>query len=247
MPMVANYAEAEPKRYRRADSWKIDLLGKKSDIIGPEPQAFRLDLNVRQKLGAHFHAVDQFQIFIEGSGTIGRDTVGLVTAHYADHHTAYGPLIAGNEGFSYLTLRSKTDSGLVMTSRPDWKDHLKPSKKRHRNSTPVGLSIPPVLRARTEPSIESVMEHEEGDEGMDALMVRLGPNQTIEAPTTRGTGGQYHIVLNGSVITADGELPPYSLLFIGADEPAPVLVAGSGGLELMIAQFPVQDDWMTSI
>ena len=42
-----------------------------------------------------------------GSGTIGRDDAGMITAHYADHHTRYGPLIAGEQRMSYLTLRSK--------------------------------------------------------------------------------------------------------------------------------------------
>lgn len=40
----------------------------------------------------HFHAVDQFQIFIAGSGGIGRTHADVtpVLVHYADHHTGYG-------------------------------------------------------------------------------------------------------------------------------------------------------------
>ncbi|MGO8140917.1 hypothetical protein AB9F34_33105, partial [Rhizobium leguminosarum] len=80
--------------------------------------AEHVDLNAHQKLDSHFHIVDQFQVFIAGSGTIGRDEVRLVTVHYADHNTGYGPLIASEQGLSYLTLRSKTDAGLVYLTTP---------------------------------------------------------------------------------------------------------------------------------
>ena len=70
---VSSYAENQPKHFRRGQSWKINLFGKNSDIATPDPQAFRLDLNAHQKLDSHFRIVDQFQVFIAGSGTIGRD------------------------------------------------------------------------------------------------------------------------------------------------------------------------------
>ena len=244
---AVSYREKEPERFRRGDSWKINLFGKNSDVPSAELQAFRLDLNAHQKLDSHFHIVDQFQVFIAGSGSIGRDTVHVVTAHYADHHTGYGPLIAGAQGLSYLTLRSKTDAGLVKLSTPNVRDQLKPSKKRHRVSAPVVLSIDPVLKARDTVAIESVMPEEPGDDGMCVQVIRLGSGMSTPAPDPSEGGGQYLIVLNGS-LHLDGQIyRPFSLVWVAAADAAPLLQAGEEGLELMVTQYPREDEWMQSI
>lgn len=244
---AASYAEKEPSRFRRGQSWKINLFGKNSDIATPDPQAFRLDLNAHQKLDSHFHIVDQFQVFIAGSGTIGRDEVRLVTVHYADHHTGYGPLIASAQGLSYLTLRSKTDAGLVYLTTPNVREKLKPTKRRHRVSEPVALSIDPVLRNRADVAIDTAIEEQPGDDGMNVKVFRLGPSMTVQAPDPKQGGGQYLIVLNGSLILEGATYTPFSVIFVRFDDEAPMLEAGDSGLELMVTQFPHEDDWMKSI
>ena len=244
---VASYTEKEPSRFRRGQSWKINLFGKNSDTATPDPQAFRLDLNAHQKLDSHFHIVDQFQVFIAGSGTIGRNEVQLVTVHYADHHTGYGPLIAGAQGLSYLTLRSKTDAGLVYLNTPNIREKLKPTKRRHRVSPQVTLSIDPVLRSRETISVESVIEEEPGGDGMNVKVIRLGANMTAQSPDPGEGGGQYLIVLNGSLLLEGKTYDPYSLVFVRSTDEAPILAAGEGGLEIMVTQFPREDDWMKSI
>ncbi|MGV1947647.1 MULTISPECIES: hypothetical protein [unclassified Agrobacterium] len=244
---AASYTEKEPDRFRRGQSWKINMFGKNSDIAAPDPQAFRLDLNAHQKLDSHFHIVDQFQVFIAGSGTIGRDDVHLVTVHYADHHTGYGPLIASAQGLSYLTLRSKTDAGLVYLSTPNVRDKLRPTKRRHRTSGAVTLSIEPVLRNRTELTIDTVIEEQEGDEGMNVKVLRLGPGMMTQTPDPTEGGGQYLIVLNGSLIYEHETYKPYSLIFVCSSDMAAKVQAGEDGLELMITQFPLEDEWMKSI
>ncbi|OBZ97163.1 hypothetical protein ADU59_05710 [Pararhizobium polonicum] len=244
---AASYAEKEPARFRRGQSWKINMFGKNSDIAAPDPQAFRLDLNANQKLDSHFHIVDQFQVFIAGSGTIGRDEVRIVTVHYADHHTGYGPLIASELGLSYLTLRSKTDAGLVYLTTPNVREKLKPTKRRHRTSEAVALSTEPVLRNRTEITVDTVIEERPGDDGMNCAVFRLGPNMTVQTPDPSTGGGQYLIVLNGSLAYEGQTYDPFSLLFVHFDEKAPTLTAGEDGVELMVTQFPVEDEWMKSI
>ncbi|MCT7376733.1 hypothetical protein [Chelativorans salis] len=244
---AASYVEKEPDRFRRGQSWKINLFGKNSDIATPDPQAFRLDLNAHQKLDSHFHIVDQFQVFIAGSGTIGRNQVQLVTVHYADHHTGYGPLIASAQGLSYLTLRSKTDAGLVYLSTPNVREKLKPTKRRHRVSPQVTLSTDPVLRNRDSISVESVIDEEPGDDGMNVKVIRLGPNMAAQSPDPSESGGQYLIVLNGSLLLDGKSYEPYSLVFLRALDEAPLLTAGEAGLEVMVTQFPREDEWMKSI
>lgn len=244
---IANYAEKAPHRFVRGRSWKINLFGANSDVSKNELQAFRLDFSAGQKLDAHLHIVDQFQVFIEGSGTIGRDSVGPVVAHYADHHTGYGPLIASQQGMTYLTLRPKTDAGLVFLREPHIREVLQPTKRRHRVSRPVGLSTEMVLRHRTEVSVEHMLDPQDDDEGIAVIVLRLGPGMEAPAPETRQSGGEYVIVMNGTLELDEQSLAPWSLLFIHPDEEPPVLRAGPAGLEVMVTRFPVESPWMASI
>ena len=242
-----HYAEKEPNRFKRGKGWKVNLFGQNSDVPARDLQAFRIDMSANMQLDGHFHIVDQFQIFIGGSGTIGRDDAGMITAHYADHHTGYGPLIAGEQGMSYLTLRSKTDAGLVKLSTPNVRDLLKPTKRRHRVSSKVVLSIPPVMAHLEAPTVETVMEEKPGDDGMTVKVFRLGAGQQVAAPATEGTGGYYIIVINGSLLHAGENFEAWSLIWVGHEDAPPQLSAGEAGAEVMVAIFPVRDDWMQAL
>ena len=244
---IASYIDKEANRFLRGRGWKINLLGQNSDVPTEDLQAFRIDMSADMVLESHFHIVDQFQIFMAGSGTIGRDSANMITAHYADHHTGYGPLVAGRQGMSYLTLRSKTDAGLVKLSTPNVREQLRPTKRRHRVSTPITLSIDPVLRHLAEPSIETVMEEKPGDDGMTVKIFRLGSGMAAPAPDTAGTGGYYIVVMNGGLEINGETLRPWSLLFVTMDDDPPMLTAGVEGVEVLIAVFPVQDPWMQQL
>lgn len=244
---IANYAEKQGDRFRRGQGWKINLFGANSNVSSPELQAFRLDFNANQVLDPHFHIVDQFQVFIEGNGTIGRDGAGPIVAHYADHHTGYGPLVASAQGMTYLTLRSKTDAGLVFLREPHVRERLQPTKRRHRMSSPITLSTEMVLKSRTEVSVEDALEAHEDDEGIAVKVIRMGPGLSTPAPETRNSGGEYILVLNGSLEIDGQSLGKYSLVFASADEEPPPLVAGPDGLEALVTRFPVESAWMASI
>jgi hypothetical protein len=244
---IAAYAEKEPGRFRRGQGWKVNLFGQNSDVPARQPQAFRVDMNAGMVLDTHLHVVDQFQVFIAGSGKIGRDKADMVMVHYADHHTAYGPLVAGAQGMSYLTLRSLTDAGMVKLSAPDLRSRLAPSRRRHRASPPVILSIPPVLRHRAELSVEPAFEAKPGDDGMTALVYRLGGGMAAQGPATAGSGGYYVVVMNGALEMAGQTLSPWSMLFVEAGEEAPLFQAAPEGAELLVAVFPSQDAWMQQL
>lgn len=241
---IVNYKEKEPNRFKRGRGWKVNLFGQNSDVPAKDLQAFRIDMSANMQLDSHFHIVDQFQLFIAGSGTIGRDNTTVITAHYADHHTGYGPLIAGEQGMSYLTLRSKTDAGLVKLSTPNVREQLKPTKRRHRVSSQVVLSIPPVLAHLEQPIIETVMEEKEGDDGMTVKVIRLGTDMKITAPATQGTGGYFLVVMNGSIIFNNKEYEPWSLIWVSQEDTPPVIQADENGAEIAVTVFPLWDEWM---
>ena len=61
---------------------------------------------------AHFHEVDQFQVFFGGAGaTYQRHEVPWAMLHYADAYTTYGPFQAGGSTLRFFTLRARPTLG----------------------------------------------------------------------------------------------------------------------------------------
>jgi hypothetical protein len=244
---VASYADKVGGRFKRGRGWKVNIFGQNSDVPTEDLQAFRIDMSAHMVLDPHLHIVDQFQVFIDGAGKIGPNRAEIVTAHYADHHTAYGPLVAGPQGMSYLTLRPKTDAGMIKVASPDIRSHLQPTKRRHRTSEPVTLSIEPVMQHLEEVVVESIFEEKPGDDGMGVLVYRLGQGMSVTGPSTEGTGGYYVIVMNGAISVGEGILGPWSLVFVSPGELPPTVVAGDQGAEVMVTIFPARDPWMQAL
>ncbi len=224
--------------------WRCGYMGgRPSGVVVDDPQAFLLEMSPQQKLVSHFHTVDQFQIFVGGSGTIGRNKPATManTMHYADHHTGYGPILAGAQGFSYFTLRAQTDAGAVEIDKPGYREQLKPSKKRHFLA-PMVLSTEPVLQSRSAVTLEPMIPNQEQhDDRLGAFMLRVGPGMQAAGPDPRGTGGQYYLVLNGGMQYGGGDFPLWSLLFIGPKEAPCTFTAGPKGVEILVAQYPRRD------
>ncbi|MFD2884019.1 hypothetical protein ACFS4T_20045 [Pseudomonas lini] len=98
-----------------------------------------------------------FQLFIAGSGTLGNrgQVLEPLTVQFKDHHTAYGPIVAGPQGLSFVAMRMYTgNSQPVYLSEPGYREQLRPSKRRHLTSEPIKFSIAPVMQAREEASWE---------------------------------------------------------------------------------------------
>lgn len=229
-----------PRKSKLSDSvhWRTPFIGGgSSGAIKDEPQAFLLEMNANEVLRQHFHQVNQFQIFVSGSGSMGRTTESLppIVVHYSDHHTGYGPITAGPQGYGYFTLRAQHDGGATYIGEPGYRDMLKPSRKRHF-TVPVVLSIAPVLAERRETTIEALTET--GDDGLGACLMRLGPSGQATGPDPRDGGGQYYLILNGSLEHEQKSYGPWSLVHVGATEGPFKVQAGSKGLEVMALMFP---------
>src|SRR5215470_18719270 len=59
----------------------------------------------------HFHEVDQFQVVVDGRGTIGKHALEPVTVHYTDAYTPYGPITTVGDGMLFYTLRAQESNG----------------------------------------------------------------------------------------------------------------------------------------
>lgn len=206
------------------------------------PQALMTQMSANETILPHFHGLAQFQIFPSGAGMMARTEVQPLMLQYKDHHSAYGPLIAGPQGLTFIALRNRIgDSAPVYLSKPGYREKLKPSKRRNWISPHIALSTRPVLQYRKAVAWEPVFEQEINDE-MSAQLVRLGAGMSALGPDPKLGGGYYVFVANGSM-QANGEtLPEWSMVFVESSEAAFEIKAGRNGLEALVMQFPKDDD-----
>jgi hypothetical protein len=191
----------------------------------------------------HFHGLAQFQIFPSGSGVMGKGDVQPLMLQYKDHHTAYGPLVAGPHGLTFIALRNRTgDSAPVYLSKPGYREKLKPSKRRNWMSSHIGLSTRPVLQFRKEVSWEPVYDPEKIQDEMAAHLLRLGGGMSAMGPDPKAGGGYYVFVANGTLEKQGETLPAWSMVFVEPSEAAFEIKAGANGLEALVMQFPRDDD-----
>jgi len=228
------------------EHWGTEFFGPRSSTsVAPGPQATMTDMIPHESLVPHFHGVTQFQLFAAGSGTIGKakDELRPLVVQYKDRYTAYGPVIAGPQGLSFMALRIKTgDSAPVYLDRPGYREKLKPSKRRNWISSPVVLSTEPVMAYRKEVAWEPLFDAEKIDDGMAAHVLRLGAGMKAMGPDPKKAGGHYVFVANGS-LEKDGEnLPLWSMIAVEANEDGFEIHAGKMGLEALILQYPREDE-----
>src|SRR5262249_40107526 len=82
--------------------------------------------------------------------------------------------------------------------------------------------------------------HEIKDE-MSAHMLRLGGRKAAMGPNPRSAGGYYLFVANGNLDWSGTILPLWSMVVVEPDEDAIEIRAGDHGLEVLILQFPREE------
>lgn len=209
----------------------------KTMIIGPvegespTANAFLIDQMPHCSVRTHFHVNSQFQVFVGGDGSIGNKEIQPYVAQYVGPSTGYGPIVAGDYGLWYMTLRPSAPAGAIYL--PEGRDRLDRSKKmRQMMSAPC----PQGTVSAERPVVEMIAPQ---DDGLAAWMVYVAPGATVPAPVHEGGLARYYVVGHGELIAADGaQLAPLSVAYAtGADMNMP-LHAGPAGLEVMVLQFP---------
>lgn len=221
------------------EHWRTDYIGTRSTGQGGEsPQAFLIEMQADETILPHYHEVDQFQVFVAGTGALGRHDVPTLAVHYTDHHTGYGPINAGPRGYSYFTLRAQTDPGAKYLHRPGYRESLKPSRKRHGTASGLALTTAPVLQQLKAPRVETLLAELPAEDGLGAWLHRLGSSMPLDAPAPHACGGQYWLVVNGALAWQGQEYEAWSLLFVAADGPALQAQASARGVEVLQLQYP---------
>lgn len=179
-------------------------------------------------LGAHFHRQNQFQVFVEGGGSIGPSPLAPVTIHYAGAYTAYGPLAAGPDGIKYFTIRPVCESGAYPVQGA--RDLMVRGPKRHATSSALALRNPRELPKLREIARNDVIAH--APDGLGATVLAAGASHDLQVPWAPGASGLFMVVLAGSLLHSGGELCRWESLYASSPSELPALVAGEAGVEL---------------
>lgn len=186
----------------------------------------------------HFHVVDQFQVVLDGKGTIGRHHLAPYCIHFSRAYTPYGPLIADRDtGLKFFVLRPRPDTGSMRV--PDEQELLDRVPNREPWQVTRQVAFPPAASgaAIAETLLQPVPGIED-DGGLAAYTLCMKPNAQVQAPDPSHCDGQYLVVLKGSLLHEGKEYPAPALLFVWPEEGPISIRAGAQGLDAMVLDFP---------
>lgn len=208
----------------------------KTVILAPDPNrevtpnGFLVEQPAGTTLRSHFHTNSQWQVFVGGSGTMGRKPVQGFVAQYVAPHTAYGPIIAGEHGLWYMTLRPTAPSGARYL--PEARDQLDMKLPKRQITSEVFLptAVGPERRV-----VEMIQPQ---PDGVAAWMMYVAPDETVEAPTHAGGLARYYVVAQGEMVADGDHLGPLSLAWVDGDDMAMRLRSSPQGMTVLALQFP---------
>lgn len=198
------------------------------------PTVFLVEQPPNATLNTHFHGENQFQVVVQGSGTIGPHPLQTVTVHYAGAYTGYGPIVAGDQGLAYLTLRPVFEAGSKKTV-----EEMVRGPKRHMTSARHDELDPAALKELT--AVESRELIPLQGDGIAASVLRMPPGAGARGLDPATGGGQFFVVFGGSLEYQGQRLTRWESLFLSADERPLEIHAGADGLELLCLQVAPKD------
>jgi hypothetical protein len=213
-------ASPEPERAHTAD--------------GPEAFLVEVDEPTFHER-AHFHDVDQFQVFFGVPGAyFGRTPVSRLMFQYADAYSTYGPFGSPDPGLRFYTLRPGPSS--IRAYMPDDRDKL---VRRGRRQQIVDVDAE-LDRPIDRPSVTQVLGGDAADPSAAVAAIPAGTAVDVPAPVT--SQGQYCCVLEGCV-EVDGDR--FGLGSLGwrppaapGAEPTSLRSAAGSRARVLVVQFP---------
>jgi hypothetical protein len=232
-------AAAAVKKRVRKDTFE----GFVTDVIAshekraPGAQVFLVEQDAHWVTPPHFHLEHQFQVVMAGTGSIGRHAVAPLAVHYAAPETGYGPISAGPDGASYMTLRVAGDTNAWYLHKPGSRERMRAGLKREQHHGMPGAALTAQeLAALCGSMVEDLIPPRA--DGLAAHLVRLGPDVAADLPARHAHGGRYFVLTQGGLSIADAPVRAVTVAFASADE-APPLRAGAQGAEVLVLQFPL--------
>jgi hypothetical protein len=236
-------------RRKTPNGWHTTFIGKNRNTlaeneVAPQadclyPMAFLVEKEAAAVVRPHFHAADQYQVVVQGSGRLGTHDIASVAVHYTDAYSAYGPIIAADEGVAWFTLRNTWDPGARYM--PAERQLLREARARFQHREATCGPLPPLadseLAALTTSSGAAVIA--ETADGLGTWRYTVPAHGSITGPDPSTGGGQFWLVSAGSASVIGGSLlPAQSCVFVAPEDAAATLSAGLGGADLICMQFP---------
>lgn len=182
----------------------------------------------------HFHDVDEFQVIVRGSGQFGGNPVQGVIYHYADAYAPYGPIVAGDDGLDFITVRASCTTGYFPMPGSRSKIPGKPGRNLHGRFD-TGLALPEAGKCARESLLQDPTD------GMKIIGLRLGPGASADGEPCDG-GQQYYLVCEGTLVGDGSTLGPKGLIQVLPGEAPPRLQAGGQGAQVLCMQLPRASD-----
>jgi hypothetical protein len=198
-------------------------------VAEPGPQIYINDLDPAVGLPAHFHKVDQFQLFFGTPGAVlGRQPLSSAMVHYTDAYSTYGPFSAGPEAsLKYATIRAiaSTFGGVMPAAR----DELLYRGRRH-----FTVDLEPHLAPTTDVVVNDLVKAEDG---LAVSLVTLPPLGSTRFDVPAGVTGRAYCVVTGELVDEHGT---YGMHSLGWSEPSSsaVLAASAAGAAVAVMDFP---------
>jgi len=208
----------------------------KTMVLSPDPNlaftpnAFLVEQPAGATIRTHFHVNSHWLVFVGGSGKLGQKPVQGYVAQYVAPHTGYGPIVAGDDGLWYLTLRPSAQTGAKYL--PEARSQLDMSQPKHQVTSKW---FAPDAASANHPSIEMIAPQADG---LAAWMLHLSPGSAQPPPNHAGGLARYYVVTRGEMISGGDHLGPLSLVWVDGDNLAMPLQAGAEGLTVLALQFP---------
>lgn len=203
------------------------------------PTVFMVEMPANSSTPPHFHRNNQFQVVVKGGGVIGPHPLGEITVHYAGAYTGYGPLNAGDQGLSYITLRPVFETGAQWI--PQKRDQMVRGPKHQTTGPITQLTGAGALQALQAVVAEDLFEKKGEPATVPvARIYRLPPNVRMAAPSPQGSGGQFYLVIGGSMAHQGQSLAEWEQVFVSAEETGFEIAAEGAGLEVLLLQFPLK-------
>jgi hypothetical protein len=165
--------------------------------------------------------VDQFQLVLGGYGRIGRHDVARGSLHYAAAYQSYGPILAGDEGLRYLTVRARYDSGA----------HMMPGARGRRPS-------PPRTKQFFANAGAADLRYAQDGSSVVAEDLRPGSSLKLPAPGPGRSAGTAGIVMSGALTHGREEYGEGCCLWNSPGGQVPTLLAGPQGASVVLMTFP---------
>lgn len=236
-------------RRKTHNGWHTTFIGKNRNTLvegeaappdhGLYPMAFLVEKEAGAIVHPHFHQADQYQVVVQGGGRLGLHEIASVAVHYTDAYSAYGPIVAAEEGVAWFTLRNAWDPGARYM--PEHRRQLREARARFQHREATCGPLPPLteqeLAVLTEARGEAVIA--EAQDGLGTWRYTVPPDGLVTGPAPSTGGGQFWLISSGSA-SIDGAplLSPRSCIFVSPEDSAARLMAGPGGADLICMQFP---------